>query len=127
MSCVQYMTCICGLGLVTAHCMYMFFIFSVSGSAVMPLKVLIFKPWYCCMWTVHKNWTSGGKSRLKLNKALRRPGIKLGSSHVGFVVDKVELGQVISPSTSVSLACQSSFHQFLHNHHHLSSGAGTRD
>jgi hypothetical protein len=29
-----------------------------------------------------------------------------------------------SPST-FSLPCQSSFHQFLHNHHHLSSGAGT--
>jgi hypothetical protein len=33
----------------------------------------------------------------------------------------VALGQVSSPNTSVSTA-QSSFHQFLHNHHHLSSG-----
>jgi hypothetical protein len=33
----------------------------------------------------------------------RRPGFKPVSSHVGFVVDKVALGQV-SPSTSVSPA-----------------------
>jgi hypothetical protein len=45
------------------------------------------------------------------------------SSHVGFVVDKVALGQV--SSEWVGFPCQSSFHQFLHNHHHLSSGAGT--
>jgi hypothetical protein len=50
----------------------------------------------------------------------RRPGFK---SHVGFVVDKVELGQVFSEY--FGFPCQSSFHQFLHNHHHLSSGAGT--
>jgi hypothetical protein len=40
-----------------------------------------------------------------------------------FVVDKVALGQVFSKY--FSFPCQSSFHQFLHNHHHLSSGAGT--
>jgi hypothetical protein len=32
----------------------------------------------------------------------RRLGFKPGSSHVGFVVDKVAMGQVFSPSTSVS-------------------------
>jgi hypothetical protein len=45
------------------------------------------------------------------------------SSHVGFVMDKVELGQVFSEY--FGFPSQSSFHQFLHNHHHLSSGAGT--
>jgi hypothetical protein len=41
----------------------------------------------------------------------------------GSVVDKVTLGQVFSEY--FSFPCQSSFHQLLHNHHHLSSGAGT--
>jgi hypothetical protein len=48
---------------------------------------------------------------------------KPGSSHVGFVVDKVALGQDFSEY--FGFPCQSLYHQFLHNHHHLSSGAGT--
>jgi hypothetical protein len=43
------------------------------------------------------------------------------SSHIGFVVDKVALGQVFSPE-SFGFPCQSSFHQFLHNHHHSHPG-----
>jgi hypothetical protein len=46
-----------------------------------------------------------------------------GFSHVGFVVDKVALGQVFSEY--FGFPYQSSFHQFLHNDHHLSPGAGT--
>jgi hypothetical protein len=42
---------------------------------------------------------------------------------VGFVVDKVALGQVFSEY--FGFPCQSSFHQLLHNHPHLSSGPGT--
>jgi hypothetical protein len=42
---------------------------------------------------------------------------------VGFVVDKVALGQVFSEY--FGFPCHSSFHQLLHNHPHLSSGAGT--
>jgi hypothetical protein len=42
---------------------------------------------------------------------------------VGFVVDKVALGQIFFFSTSVS-PCQFAFHQLLPNHH-LYSGAGT--
>jgi hypothetical protein len=42
---------------------------------------------------------------------------------VGFVVDKVALVQVFSEY--FGFPCQSSFHQLLHDHHHLSSGAGT--
>jgi hypothetical protein len=49
----------------------------------------------------------------------RRPG----SGHVGFVVDKVVLGQVFSEY--FDFPCQSSSHQLLHNHPHLSSGACT--
>jgi hypothetical protein len=42
---------------------------------------------------------------------------------VGFVVDKVALGQVFSEY--FGFPRQSSFHQLLHNHTHVSSGAGT--
>jgi hypothetical protein len=42
---------------------------------------------------------------------------------VGFVVDKVALGQAFSEY--FGFPCQSSSHQLLHNHHHLSSAAGT--
>jgi hypothetical protein len=42
---------------------------------------------------------------------------------VGFVVEKVALGQVFSKY--FGFPCQSSFHHLLHNHPHLSSGAGT--
>jgi hypothetical protein len=45
------------------------------------------------------------------------------SGHVGFMVDKVALGQVFSEY--LGFTCRSSFRQLLHNHHHLSSGAGT--
>jgi hypothetical protein len=41
---------------------------------------------------------------------------------VGFVVDKVALGHFFSEY--FGFPCQSSFHQFLYNHHNL-SGAGT--
>jgi hypothetical protein len=40
-----------------------------------------------------------------------------------FVVDRVALGQVFSEY--FGFPCQSSFHQLLQNHHHLSSGACT--
>jgi hypothetical protein len=42
---------------------------------------------------------------------------------MGFVDDEVELGQVFSEY--FGFPCQFAFHQLLHNHHHLSSGAGT--
>jgi hypothetical protein len=42
---------------------------------------------------------------------------------VGFVVEKVALGQIFSEY--FGFPCQSSFHQLLDNHHHRSSGAGT--
>jgi hypothetical protein len=44
---------------------------------------------------------------------------------VGFVVDKVALGQVFSEY--LGSPCQFSFHQLFHSHHHLSSRAGTID
>jgi hypothetical protein len=52
----------------------------------------------------------------------RRPGFDPGSGQVGFVVDKVALGLVFSEY--FGFPCQSSFHQLLHNHPHLSSVAG---
>jgi hypothetical protein len=51
-----------------------------------------------------------------------RPGFELGSGHVGFVVVKVALGQVLSQY--FGFPCQFAFHPLLHNHHR-SSGAGT--
>jgi hypothetical protein len=45
------------------------------------------------------------------------------SVHVGFVVDKVALGQVFSEY--LGFPCQFSFYWLLHSHHHLSSRAGT--
>jgi hypothetical protein len=50
-----------------------------------------------------------------------QPGFKLRSSHVGFVVNKVALGQVFSEY--FGFPCQA-FHRLLHTHHHPSSGAG---
>jgi hypothetical protein len=44
---------------------------------------------------------------------------------VGFVVDEVALEQVFSEY--FGFPRQFSFHRLLHNHHHLSSGAGTID
>jgi hypothetical protein len=45
------------------------------------------------------------------------------SGHVGFVLDRVALGQVFSEN--FSFLCQFSFHWLLHIQHRLSSGAGT--
>jgi hypothetical protein len=41
---------------------------------------------------------------------------------VGFVVDKVALGQIFSEY--FGFPCQFLFHRLLYTHHHLSSGAG---
>jgi hypothetical protein len=53
----------------------------------------------------------------------RRLGFGPRSSQVGFVVDKVALGQVFSEY--FGFPCQFSFHRLFNTHHHLSSGAGT--
>jgi hypothetical protein len=47
---------------------------------------------------------------------MRRLGFKPAFSLVGFVVDKVSLGQVFSEY--FGFPCKSSFHQFLHNPYH---------
>jgi hypothetical protein len=52
----------------------------------------------------------------------RRPGFQPGSGHIGFVVDKVALGQVFSEY--FGFPSQFSFHRLLYTHPHLSSGAG---
>jgi hypothetical protein len=53
----------------------------------------------------------------------RRAGFELGSGYVGFVMDKVALGQVFSEY--FGFPCHPSFHQLLQNDHNLSSGDGT--
>jgi hypothetical protein len=45
-----------------------------------------------------------------------RPGFESGSGLMGFLVDKVALGQVFSEY--FGFPCQSSFHQILHHHNH---------
>jgi hypothetical protein len=47
--------------------------------------------------------------------------VRARSGKVGFVMDKMALGQVFSEY--FGFPCQSSFHQLLHNRPHLSSGA----
>jgi hypothetical protein len=46
----------------------------------------------------------------------QRPGCEPGSGQVGFVVDKVALGQVFPEY--FGFPCQSSFHQILYHHNH---------
>jgi hypothetical protein len=53
----------------------------------------------------------------------RLPGFELRPGHVGFVVDKVALGQVFSEY--FGFPCQFSFQRLLHTHHHVSCVAGT--
>jgi hypothetical protein len=51
-----------------------------------------------------------------------RPGFEPRSGHVGFMIDKIALGQVFSEVLRLPLPF--SFHRLL-QFHHLSSGAGT--
>jgi hypothetical protein len=53
--------------------------------------------------------------RLASGFPLRRPGFDPRSGHVGFVVDKMVLGQVFSED--FGFPGQFSFHQMLHIHH----------
>jgi hypothetical protein len=52
----------------------------------------------------------------EMKRVTERPGPGSIPGHVGFVVDKVALGQVFSEY--FGFPCQSSFHQLLHNHYH---------
>jgi hypothetical protein len=49
-------------------------------------------------------------------------GFEPGSGYVGFVVDKLALGQI---SEYFGFSCQFACHTLLHNHHRRISGAGT--
>jgi hypothetical protein len=71
------------------------------------------------------NWKGCGRRQLLVAPLLkrlvadcprRRAEFEPGSDHVGFVVDKVVLGQIFSEY--FSFPYQSSFHQFLHPHNH---------
>jgi hypothetical protein len=59
--------------------------------------------------------------RLVAGFPLRRPEFGCSSGHVGFLVDKVALGQV--SSYYLGYSCQL-FHKLLHTHRHPSSGTG---
>jgi hypothetical protein len=54
----------------------------------------------------------------------RQPRFEHWSGHVGFVVDKVALGQVFSEY--FRFPCQA-FYRLLHTHHHLSFGVAALD
>jgi hypothetical protein len=74
--------------------------------------------------TTNPSNTGISNRKLKLARLpLRRPRFEPRSSHMGFVLDKVELGQIFSEY--FSFPCQFSFHLLLHIQHHLSSGAAT--
>jgi hypothetical protein len=74
------------------------------------------------VWTlVRPNLAAPELKRLVAGFPPRRPGFNPRSGHVGFVVDKVALGQVFSEYFGFPYQ---SFHQLLYKHH-LSSGAGT--
>jgi hypothetical protein len=93
-------------------------------------------PLYCCekegiIYSLMKNYIR----KLPVSEAvpylrrlvggfpLLRPGFEPGSRHVGFVVDKAELGQV--SSEHFGFPCQY-FHRLLNTHHYpSSSGVGT--
>jgi hypothetical protein len=66
--------------------------------------------------------SSSSSSCQHLNVSFPPPGFEPRSGHVGFVVDKVALGQVFSEY--LGFPSQFSFQRLLHTHH-LSSGAGT--
>jgi hypothetical protein len=82
-------------------------------------------------WTQLREYWYGYGARTSAVPQIRRlvagfpqrlPGLEPRSVHVGFVADKVELGQVFSGY--FGFPCEFSFHRLLHTHH-LSSGAGT--
>jgi hypothetical protein len=82
------------------------------------------------LWLHKKHWTWKWTNIWRELRQLvagfppRRPGFNPRSSHMGFVVDKVALGQVFSKY--FSLPCRSSFHRWPHINQ-LLSGAGTID
>jgi hypothetical protein len=74
-----------------------------------------------------KTYTKDLKGRAIAQAVCRRlpsTGFEPESGHVGFVVDKVAMGQIFS--CYFSFPYQFAFHRLLHNHH-LSSGASTID
>jgi hypothetical protein len=68
-----------------------------------------------CFDTKILNLAAPELKRLVAGFPPRLPGFKPGSSHVGFVVDKVALGQVFSEY--FDFPCQS-FLQIFHHHNH---------
>jgi hypothetical protein len=70
---------------------------------------------FWCEWLLY---LAMSKSRTIAEAVSRRrwPGFEPSSGHVGFVVDKVALGQVFSEY--FGFPCQFSFQRLLHIHHH---------
>jgi hypothetical protein len=75
----------------------------------------------CILWKISQLLCCGLGGWLVAGFTHRRPGFKLVSGDVGFMVNKVALGQVFSQY--FGSPCQS-FHRLLHTHH-PSSGTGS--
>jgi hypothetical protein len=82
-------------------------------------NLVTFRLW--CNGPSHGRTIAQAVSRWLPTSAAR---VRARLGHVGFVVDRVALGHVFSEY--FGFPCQYLFHQLLlHNHHNLSSGAGT--
>jgi hypothetical protein len=85
------------------------------------VKVVLRKIYYIRVLTIRNiiffTWLPAPQlKRLVPGFPTRRPGFEPGSGQVGFVVDKVALGQVFSEN--FGFPCQFSFHKILHPHNH---------
>jgi hypothetical protein len=74
--------------------------------------VAYYKYIYCLTQPIGRAVTQGVNRWLPTAVARVRVRVE----HVGFVVDKAALGQVFSEY--FGFPCQTSFHQFLHDHNH---------
>jgi hypothetical protein len=72
---------------------------------------------YVCMAWCFVNNTENFLKRLVAGFPPRWSELELRSGHVGFLVDKVTVGQVFSGD--FNFPCQFSFHRQLHIHRHL--------
>jgi hypothetical protein len=60
-------------------------------------------------------WSHKFNIYVRTNQPAAVARVRVREEHVGFVVDKVALGQIFSEY--IGFPCQSSFHQFLHHNH----------
>jgi hypothetical protein len=94
-------------------------------SGVVKSSLFVLQHWEAVSAGVVKQFEETGIGYHKLGRGITQVGshwLPTAAARVGFVVDKVALGQVFSKY--FGFPCQIAFHRLLHNHHHLSPGAG---